>query len=1858
MARRWTHGWATVGLTVLFSAPSAGAATCTASTDGNWNQAPTWTTCGGGTPGAGDDVVIPTDRSVTVDTNQSAASLSLSGTVTFSLNPTIDVGAGGLTAGTGLLTGNGTVSVGGASSKADAGVFEVRDSADLVLNAPFTHSDGSVCVRDVGGGDPSLQINSTYSLASSLSTSNPFNCNQGVDAVAHVRIGSAGVLSDDDPPLFPDPDKRTIISTAIDNDGEIVANGGVLLLLAGTGPSSDPNNGDPINRSSGQYRATATNSLGFESGAWTLAAGAGLGDGSGEAFVSSATVSLPGGAALDLPVLTLEAGGFVGLSGAGAYQPDSLVLNGGHLDSTRDPTGLASLDARSGILSGNQTLTPTVFAKTTAGQFEVRDQADLVLDNPSTHSDGSVCVRDVGGGDPSLQINSTYSLASSLSTSNPFNCNQGVDAVAHVRIGSAGVLSDDDPPLFPDPDKRTIISTAIDNDGEIVANGGVLLLLAGTGPSSDPNNGDPINRSSGQYRATATNSLGFESGAWTLAAGAGLGDGSGEAFVSSATVSLPGGAALDLPVLTLEAGGFVGLSGAGAYQPDSLVLNGGHLDSTRDPTGLASLDARSGILSGNQTLTPTVFAKTTAGQFEVRDQADLVLDNPSTHSDGSVCVRDVGGGDPSLQINSTYSLASSLSTSNPFNCNQGVDAVAHVRIGSAGVLSDDDPPLFPDPDKRTIISTAIDNDGEIVANGGVLLLLAGTGPSSDPNNGDPINRSSGQYRATATNSLGFESGAWTLAAGAGLGDGSGEAFVSSATVSLPGGAALDLPVLTLEAGGFVGLSGAGAYQPDSLVLNGGHLDSTRDPTGLASLDARSGILSGNQTLTPTVFAKTTAGQFEVRDQADLVLDNPSTHSDGSVCVRDVGGGDPSLQINSSYSLASSLSTSNPFNCNQGVDAVAHVRIGSAGVLSDDDPPLFPDPDKRTIISTAIDNDGEIVANGGVLLLLAGTGPSSDPNNGDPINRSSGQYRATATNSLGFESGAWTLAAGAGLGDGSGEAFVSSATVSLPGGAALDLPVLTLEAGGFVGLSGAGAYQPDSLVLNGGHLDSTRDTTGLAALDVRSGLLSGNHTLTVASGYTKTTTGQFEIRDGTDLVLNGTSVHSDGSVCVRDLGGTDPSLQIGGTYTLASTLTTSTPFNCNEGADVPHIVVGAPSGRLEKQGTGALTLSTRTLLAAAGTIAAAPGQTLTFDRALDHTGGALDVADGATVTTPTGHAQSGGTTTVTGTLDGGGTQAISGGTLTVDGTLANPAIVTGTGTLAGTGTVTAAVTNTSGTVAPGGSPGTLTVNGAYTQGAAARLAIEVAGTSQFDNLTVNGAATVDGTVAVALDPAFNPATADTFTFLTPTTRSGAFATLTGSAVPGNRNFAIEYVGENARLVVAENPPAGGPPVITGTAQVGSTVTCDPGAWTGSPTFEYSWLLDDQPIDGEIGQTYQIRDGDATHSLRCHVKATNGSGTVEQDSAPVIVAGAPTPTPTPTETPTPTPTPTETPTPTPTPTETPTPTPTPTETPTPTPTPTETPTPTPTPTETPTPTPAPAPVTPTISQLIVEPASSTSLVLTATINPRGLPTMMHFEYGTDAGTTRRAVTLLSTPEQDVGSDTIDHVVTATVTDLLPNSTYRVRAVATNPVGTTVTQEQVVATLADPPPPPPVVGESFNIAPVSGVVLVKDADGKLVPLTQPSQIGPGVLIDTRKGAVRLTTATGRKKKLQKGIFKKGLFTLTQFRKRRLKGLVELRMARRDTGGRLLDKGCNVRRTSQLGTIARKPRRRVLNLLRSNAKGRFRTRGRHSAATVRGTKWDTADRCDGTLTTVSRGVVSVEDFTERKTIRLSAGRSYLARP
>jgi hypothetical protein len=190
-----------------------------------------------------------------------------------------------------------------------------------------------------------------------------------------------------------------------------------------------------------------------------------------------------------------------------------------------------------------------------------------------------------------------------------------------------------------------------------------------------------------------------------------------------------------------------------------------------------------------------------------------------------------------------------------------------------------------------------------------------------------------------------------------------------------------------------------------------------------------------------------------------------------------------------------------------------------------------------------------------------------------------------------------------------------------------------------------------------------------------------------------------------------------------------------------------------------------------------------------------------------------------------------------------------------------------------------------------------------------------------------------------------------------------------------------------------------------------------------------------------------------------------------------------------------------------------------------------------------------------------------------------------------------------------------------------------------------------------PPPVRGQLVNAIPEKGTVLVKVPRGAskvhgaaagFVPLeTLGRQLPVGSTLDTTKGTVLLTSATNSLGDTQDGHFRGGLFNIAQGRKN---PLTKLSM----TGGGLSSCSKLPRGGSRKVATARTRKRRRLF---SNVKGRFRTRGRNSTATVRGTRWIMEDRCDGTLTTVKAGSVKVRDFTLRKTTVVKAGHSYLAR-
>jgi len=172
------------------------------------------------------------------------------------------------------------------------------------------------------------------------------------------------------------------------------------------------------------------------------------------------------------------------------------------------------------------------------------------------------------------------------------------------------------------------------------------------------------------------------------------------------------------------------------------------------------------------------------------------------------------------------------------------------------------------------------------------------------------------------------------------------------------------------------------------------------------------------------------------------------------------------------------------------------------------------------------------------------------------------------------------------------------------------------------------------------------------------------------------------------------------------------------------------------------------------------------------------------------------------------------------------------------------------------------------------------------------------------------------------------------------------------------------------------------------------------------------------------------------------------------------------------------------------------------------------------------------------------------------------------------------------------------------------------------------------------PPVAGVSVNVKPVSGIVGVRlPGTTKWVNLTALKSVPVGSELNAIRGRIRLVsavTASGT----QAADFYQGRAVVSQSRTAPLTTLAlsePLACAKRKVSA--ADAGKRVRR------------------LWGNGKGRFVTKGRFAAATVRGTVWLTEDRCTSTLVRVLAGRVEVFDNVLRRRVTIRAGQSYVAK-
>ena len=140
------------------------------------------------------------------------------------------------------------------------------------------------------------------------------------------------------------------------------------------------------------------------------------------------------------------------------------------------------------------------------------------------------------------------------------------------------------------------------------------------------------------------------------------------------------------------------------------------------------------------------------------------------------------------------------------------------------------------------------------------------------------------------------------------------------------------------------------------------------------------------------------------------------------------------------------------------------------------------------------------------------------------------------------------------------------------------------------------------------------------------------------------------------------------------------------------------------------------------------------------------------------------------------------------ISGVGSFTQTAGSTVVDGTMTQASILINGGTLGGTGIINGDVQiGASGTLGPGNSPGSLTIDGGFTLAAGAFLALELGRNApgQFDQLLVqNGIADLLGEIQISFIDGYLPAVNDTFTLITASSFTPASSLVAFSFFGGN------------------------------------------------------------------------------------------------------------------------------------------------------------------------------------------------------------------------------------------------------------------------------------------------------------------------------------------------------------------------------------------------------------------------------------------------------------------------------------------
>jgi fibronectin-binding autotransporter adhesin len=625
-----------------------------------------------------------------------------------------------------------------------------------------------------------------------------------------------------------------------------------------------------------------------------------------------------------------------------------------------------------------------------------------------------------------------------------------------------------------------------------------------------------------------------------------------------------------------------------------------------------------------------------------------------------------------------------------------------------------------------------------------------TGTAADFVNQGTLNLNSGtvsQFGKFSNSSLvNVNSGTLNLA-----GDGTDTgtyAVASGRTLQMSGG------TRTLSAGSDVTGAGAVNVAGGTVNVNGGYGISA---TGTTSITGSTSVLNFN---VPLTFANTfTLSRGRLQGTGNLVLNGPFNWSGNGVNLAIIAGSG-TLTTNGTTTVTDVGNHINKAWTNTGT-----VNVASGGNLK-----------FRTSATTWTN------AATGVINLTGSSNPTiSTFSGGGHVLLNQGTINSSGLHTIGDGSGGLAF-------HNAGTVNVNSSTLNIENGGtdtglyavaagttlAFTRGTRTLSAGSDV--TGAGAVNfstQDTVDVNGGYSISATGTTSLTGSGA---VLNFNLPLTFANTFTLSGSNTTTLGGTGNLVFNGPFNWSSGTVTGSGLF----------TTTGTSTLSTASGHNLIDRTWNNAGTVNLADGALALGGVASVFNNQAAAtfdIAASNTsgvpIDGAPGSSFNNAGVLNQNASGTKAIQNTNFNN-----QASGTVNVNaGTLDvqspftqAGNIAIASGATLRKTGGFSS------TGTLKGTGTVDVGAGSTltsNGTVAPGASPGTLSVTGNYTQGAGGVLNVELGGTAAgaYDELAVSGMANLGGTLNVSLVAPYAGSSGDSFpNVITHFGSAGTFGTI--------------------------------------------------------------------------------------------------------------------------------------------------------------------------------------------------------------------------------------------------------------------------------------------------------------------------------------------------------------------------------------------------------------------------------------------------------------------------------------------------